>query len=297
MRPLPLGQPSAPPPKKKRGCLFVLALLTGGSLMCCCLSGALLVAAGESDPGGASWDPVQAVVSATGENDLGDARAPAELAPGGERSYRWRKGVEAYRLGYGLSGELHEEVDQHLEELAERFSYREGNPFTWMPPQRCQPQPWRCIFDEVAGAGAGAVAPLTELFRRRQTQSNLDPRTTTALVVSFVQNITYRLPTERRFGILPPAVVVSDGSGDCDSKALLAAIILEDLGIDAVMLYSQPLAHAALGVALPSTGGTTFASGGRKYLFVEVTNPGWGIGIVPPEYDKPRQWEVIPFGL
>ena len=68
----------------------------------------------------------------------------------------------------------------------------------------------------------------------RQQEKNLDSRQPTELVVGFVQNITYRLPTEdtAAFGMLPPAIVVADGSGDCDSKALLAVVILLQLNVD-----------------------------------------------------------------
>ena len=46
-----------------------------------------------------------------------------------------------------------------------------------------------------------------------QQEKKLDGRQLTELVAGFVQNITYRLPTEdtAAFGMLPPAIVVADG--------------------------------------------------------------------------------------
>ena len=75
-----------------------------------------------------------------------------------------------------------------------------------------------------------------------------------------MQNITYRLTTEdtAAFGMLPPDIVVADGSGDCDSKALLAVVILPQLIVDAVVLLAS------------------------------------GLGHVPPEYDVVKARKVIP---
>ena len=267
----------------------MVGLLLGSTTLCCCLGSLLMVAGGESQ----GWDPIGAV--AAPDVVLGAVHLPAsEPASESDRGYRWRY-RQRYGLGYGLSSELHGEVDTGHENLARRFSYHStgSGPFTWTPPPGCQPQPWTCVFNETATASAANVAPLTELFRQEQVRASLDTRALTELVVTFVQNIKYRLPTETWFELLPPEIVVADGSGDCDSKALLAAMMLQDLGVKTAMLYSRSLAHAALGVALPGTG-TSFAHGRVKYLFVEVTYPGWAIGTIPPQYDKPKQWEVLP---
>ena len=264
---------------------MIVGLLLGGSTLCCCLGG-MLTLAGLDDAKG--WDPINAVAGP--EVSLGDAVVPSDLAHSLERNYRWKNG-KRYGLGYGISSEVHDGVDTEHANLAKRFSYHStgSGPFTWIPPPGCQPQPWACVFNETAQSSAANIAPLTDLFR----QQNLELRATVELVVTFVQNITYRLPTETYFELLPPEIVVADGSGDCDSKALLAAMMLKDLGVDTAMLYSRNLAHAALGVALPGTG-TAFTHGRTKYLFVEVTYPGWAIGTIPPQYDKPKMWEVLP---
>lgn len=275
---------------RRRGCLFYVGVLLGGSTLCCCLGGMLTVAGAGSSQ---QWDPISAIAGP--EISLGTARVPLDLAQGLERTYGWRNG-QRYGLGYGLSSTVHGEVDAEHAGLARRFSYRSngiGQPFTWIPPPGCLPQPWTCVFNETAASSAANIAPLAELFRQEQVRASLDAWELTELVVTFVQNIKYRLPTETYFELLPPEIVVADGSGDCDSKALLAAMILQNLGLDTAMLYSRGLAHAALGVALPGSG-TSFAHGASKYRFVEVTYPGWAIGVVPPQYDKPQLWEVLP---
>lgn len=292
--PAPVYARPPPPQKKGRGCLFFVMMALGGTTLLCCCLGSALVAAGDGTP--SNWDPVSVVAGP--ETPLGTALVPGDLDPASARAYRWRHVLERYSLGYGVSDEEHAGAEASLKQLARDFRYKSGvgNAFTWTPPARCQPQPWVCIFDELATANKADIEPLTELFRQRQQQQGLDARQVTELVVTFVQNITYRLPTEHVFGILPPTIVVADGSGDCDSKSLLTAMILESLGIDVVMLYSAPLEHAALAVAIPGSG-DSFTYRGRKYLYVESTNPGWAIGTIPPEYNKPKLWEVLPFTL
>ena len=292
----PGQQPSpyrAPPPpvKKGGGCLKWVLLLMGGSfLFCCCISAAIVESA--DDP--LDW---KAVVPTTGSSSLGLALMPADLPAEEARHYKWRQAFASWELGYGVSTDVHEQVESDFADMSRRYKYTPGtgNNFTWNPPPDCSKHEWQCVFDELVRDNGEDLAPLTELFRRKQQEKNLDSRQLTELVVSFVQNITYRLPTEdtAAFGMLPPAIVVADGSGDCDSKALLAVVILRQLKVDAVVLLASGLGHAALGVALPVTG-KKFPYQGKKYAFVEVTTPGWALGHLPPEYDVDKAWKVIP---
>ncbi len=293
------GQPPtpyrAPPPpvKKGGGCLKWILFLMGGSfLLCCCLSAAVVESA--DDP--LDWKAVVPLPPTTGSS-LGLALMPSDLSAEEARHYKWRQSFAAWELGYGVSSEVHAQVASDFADLSDLYGYTPGtgNNFTWSPPIACHKKEWQCVFDSLVRDNADDLVPLSELFRRKQQEKNLDARQLTELVVSFVQNITYRLPTEdtAAFGMLPPVIVVADGSGDCDSKALLAVVILRQLGIDAVVLLASGLGHAALGVALPVPG-KKFSHGGKKYAFQEVTTPGWALGSLPPEYDVDKAWKVIP---
>jgi hypothetical protein len=70
-------------------------------------------------------------------------------------------------------------------------------------------------------------------------------------------------------------------------------MLLRQVGIDAVVLSSEQLGHAAVGVGLPGPG-AAFEHAGRDYRYAEVTAAGWPIGMIPPKYDKPRLWTVMP---
>lgn len=295
MTPMP---PRPPAPQKKGGCLKWVLLALGGSFLCCCC---MSLAAFENPEDPLEWKGLKLPdVPVAGETELGTALIPADLPAAAARHYRWRENLGRWALGYGLSEEEHDSIYRHHEVLATRFHYRsgEGTNFTWRPPAECLDKEWKCVFDTMARDNVDDITPLTELFRRVQREKGLNALQTTELVVSFVQNITYRLPTEETaaFGMLPPAIVVGDGSGDCDSKALLSVMVLRQLGVDAVILLGSSLGHAALGVALPVSG-KKFSYRGVKYAYVEVTAPGWVVGKLPPEYDVPLAWKVIPVNV
>ncbi|MFO0595678.1 MAG: hypothetical protein U0228_10245 [Myxococcaceae bacterium] len=299
------GQPPAPryvhpppPPQAKKGggCFrVVLALGALSFFFCCCILS--VVAESAKDP--LDWNSVVQNAPDVGgpRTNLGNALVPDDLPASDARHYAWKNRFLTFELGYGLSSDVHDEIEDNFQDLSRTWSYKpgEGTSFTWIPPEACRNREWACVFDSVTRDNGEYVKALTALFKARRDAEGLDARATTELVVTFVQNIKYRLPTEETaaFGLLPPAIVVSDGSGDCDSKALLATVILNQLGVDAVVLLASGLGHAALGVNVP----TAYRKFGKKYSFVEVTTPGWPIGKVPPDYDIAGAWKVIPVAV
>jgi hypothetical protein len=111
-------------------------------------------------------------------------------------------------------------------------------------------------------------------------------------VITFVQEIHYRIPDEEPFGVKAPALVVKDAEGDCDSKSLLAHIILRSLGIGSVLISSEAHKHTMLGLAQPAAG-RSFTWQGRKYAFVELTAKRSPVGHVNPQLLRPNDWQVV----
>lgn len=290
-RPPPVRMQVPPPPKKGGGCLkIVLGLMVGSFLFCCCIVSAAL----ESVDDPLNWEQVVQVPDVGPSNNLGVAVVPTGASAEQARRYAWRQRLTAFSLKYGVSAEVHQQVEDDFSDLSERFAYLpgKGTSFTWAPPPACRGREWNCVFDSLSHDNAENIQALTQLFAQRMKTEQLNQREVSELVISFVQNIKYRLPTEETaaFGLLPPTIVVADGSGDCDSKALLAVVILRQLGVDAVVLLGSSLGHAALGINVAAPG----KKFGKKYSFVEVTTPGWAIGTIPPGYDIANAWKVIP---
>lgn len=221
-------------------------------------------------------------------------QTPAEAA----RHYDWR--VEAlrpadYQVGYGLSTAMAQHYARDLQEYAQRLRYRslEEDRFSFRPPPGCERLPMACVYSQLMRSNAKPVHALGERFAARVRSQRLSAPQAADLIVTFVQRIHYEVPRDQPFGVLPPALVPAQGRGDCDSKALLAAMLLRQVGIDAVVLSSERLGHAAVGVGLPGPG-AQFEHAGRSYRYAEVTAQGWPIGMLPPRYDKPRLWAVMP---
>ncbi|MBZ4394397.1 transglutaminase-like domain-containing protein [Myxococcus sp. AS-1-15] len=229
--------------------------------------------------------------------DLGLVLIPADTSPSRARTYDWNtEGLRppGSRLGYGLGELLDAWLEDQHKVLGRRLRYRSlgQERFTYQPPSGCSAD-MRCIYEELMRGNAGPVEALGERFMVTIRERGLDSQQAARLILGFVQRIQYEVPTDEPFGIIPPALVPARNRGDCDSKALLAVMLLRQVGIEAVMLYSDPLAHAAVGVGLPGTG-TRLRHGGRSYQYAEVTAEGWPPGMIPPKYDKPRLWRVMP---
>ncbi len=271
-----------------KGCLVVI----GVASVCCCLGLGRLVdglptlTARPDEP-----------VKPRGPANLGVALVPEDTAPERARTYTWEvEGLipSTHRVGYALDPTLAQALEREFLAYGRRLGYRSLGPdrFTYHAPDACR-EDMRCIYDELMQTNARPVRALGLRFQAYIWQHQLDAAQAVDLIIGFVQGIHYEMPEDMPFGIVPPALVPAQNRGDCDSKAVLAVMLLRQVGIDAVVLYSDPLSHAAVGVGLPGRG-TELRLGARAYRYAEVTAEGWPVGMIPPKYDKPRLWKVLP---
>jgi hypothetical protein len=120
-----------------------------------------------------------------------------------------------------------------------------------------------------------------------------DPTEQAREVLAWTQEWTY----DRRADgtdLVPPLAAAYGRSGDCDARALVAAIILERLGIDAILMVSKEYSHALLGVDVPG-GGQRFKFGGKDYLVGETTAK-VGLGMIAQDQADFSKWMGIPLG-
>jgi transglutaminase-like putative cysteine protease len=229
--------------------------------------------------------------------DLGLALFPASTPAREARTWQWR--VESlappeHRIGYALSQSVARSLAQEHEAYGRTLRFRALGPdrFTYRAPPGCEAD-MRCIYAELMRSNAEPVRVLGERFVEHIHAQGLSAAEATELIATYVQRIRYQQPDEQPFGILPPALVPAEDRGDCDSKAVLAVMLLRQVGIEAVVLYSELLAHAAVGVAVPGRG-HSFHQGGHTYRYVELCSEGWPVGMIPPQHDKPHLWKVLP---
>jgi hypothetical protein len=112
-------------------------------------------------------------------------------------------------------------------------------------------------------------------------------------VLAWVQGFVYE-KNGKGSGIEPPLVAAYEGKGDCDSRAVVAAIVLERLGIDSIIMVSHEYEHALLGVDVQG-GGQRFDFNGKKYLVGETTAK-VGLGMIAQDQADWSKWMGIHLG-
>jgi hypothetical protein len=120
-----------------------------------------------------------------------------------------------------------------------------------------------------------------------------DPTETARRVLAWVQRFVYERD-EKGTDFIPPLTAAFGARGDCDSRAVVASIILERLGIDSIILVSREYSHALLGVDVPG-GGQRFERGGKSYLMGETTAK-VGLGTIPADMTDRSKWLAIELG-
>lgn len=114
----------------------------------------------------------------------------------------------------------------------------------------------------------------------------------TAELLAWVQDFQYeRNQAESDFLALPATFI--DKRGDCDSRALLMVLLLNQMGIDAILMISPEFSHALVGSDCPGEG-ARFESGGKKYL-VSDTTAKVAAGMVPSDMADPTKWFAVHF--
>jgi len=81
--------------------------------------------------------------------------------------------------------------------------------------------------------------------------------------------------------------------GDCDSRALLMAIILQHANTDAILMVSREYGHAMAAVATEGSG-ARFSHGGTQWIVAETTAK-VGLGMIGQNVSDPQKWLAIDF--
>jgi len=166
--------------------------------------------------------------------------------------------------------------------LDPRYNYRD--------PEIQAQHVWARIYQIVYERSFPQLKNIAEGFNKVFRNENLLDKDRVLFVISFVQNIRYDRPGGA-LDLLAPLGSLAKRFGDCDTKAILLYVLLERMGIDCAMMWSQKYKHAMLGVRI-STRGNYKIFNGKKYYFLETTHPGWAIGDLPPDFKNKRFWFV-----
>lgn len=83
---------------------------------------------------------------------------------------------------------------------------------------------------------------------------------------------------------------IKNNGSDCDSRSLLAMVLLKNMNIDACMFISVAYSHAMLGVCIPDTQGQTFKLDNKEYLFGETTQKNLTLGKIASDMQDRKKW-------
>jgi hypothetical protein len=120
-----------------------------------------------------------------------------------------------------------------------------------------------------------------------------DPTEAARQILFWTQGFTYERDL-KGIDFVDPLSSAYEARGDCDSRAMVAAIILERRGIDSILMVSDAYAHAMLGVDVPG-GGQRFPFEGKDYLVGETTAK-VGLGMISADQKDWSKWMGIQLG-
>lgn len=154
------------------------------------------------------------------------------------------------------------------------------------------------------------VRTIAQYIRERIERAHYSELDLVQFALDFVQepNIVYRIDEEcdsighikeyMRF----PDEVLYDKEGDCDCKSSLMAALFHELGYNVIIMLSQDLGHAAIGVEC-GKGWLNYVKSnqlrrvllnynGKRYLFCETTGDGYKVGQIRTS-DSIKEFETI----
>ncbi|WP_449189149.1 hypothetical protein [Treponema lecithinolyticum] len=122
-----------------------------------------------------------------------------------------------------------------------------------------------------------------------KAQDNAD-RALTQTLLSWVQNFPYeREQNSSDFTALP--AILTGKASDCDSRALLLAVLMSHMNYKTMMFVSAEYSHALFGIDIPGKG-ARLEENGIRYLLGETTGK-VDIGLVPQDMSDTSKWIAI----
>lgn len=119
-----------------------------------------------------------------------------------------------------------------------------------------------------------------------------DPTDAARELLKWVQEFHYERD-QSGIDFVDPLSAAYEGRGDCDSRAMVLALILERRGIDVVLMLSRDYSHAMAGIDVPG-GGQRFSWEGRDWLVAETTAK-VGLGMIAANQADWKKWIAVSF--
>jgi hypothetical protein len=120
-----------------------------------------------------------------------------------------------------------------------------------------------------------------------------DPTDAARSLLKWTQDFHYeRDPNGIDF--IDPLTCAVEGRGDCDSRAMVIALVLERRGIDTILMVSREYSHAMAAIGVQG-GGQRFSFDGRDWLVAETTAH-VGLGMIAADQADWKKWLGVRLG-
>ena len=147
---------------------------------------------------------------------------------------------------------------------------------------------YRDSFDRITSA----VSEIAYNFGGHLILTDEQKRIFAQRALSFVQGFNYERDLNGS-DFLNLVTAVTQGRGDCDSRAMLFALILTHVDIQSAIMISHQYSHA-MGLVDIAGNGARFESYGIQWLVAETT-ANIDIGLIAQDQNDPRNWFIVLF--
>ena len=214
--------------------------------------------------------------------------------PGPVIEYSYPRGeAKSAALGNsGVTAAVYENDAEAAQVLVERefliLQNYSNTPFLQQAWSRYYRFVYRDSYDRVTAAAAA----LAQNWGGNRTGSDEAKRAFAQRALAFVQGFRYERDLNGS-DFVNLVSAVTEGRGDCDSRAVLWAIILSHADIRSAFMISYYYSHA-MGLADIAGTGARFESGGTRWLVAETT-ASVDIGLINQEASDPQYWFAVVF--
>lgn len=130
------------------------------------------------------------------------------------------------------------------------------------------------------------------LVLQRELAGEPDERSRTARLLAWTQGFRYERDPEGS-DVVNPLSAAFEGRGDCDSRAVLLAILARHDNRDALLMLSVKHSHALAAFDLPGPG-ARFPHDGKGWLVGETTDD-VALGLIDAGMADPKDWLAVEF--
>lgn len=130
------------------------------------------------------------------------------------------------------------------------------------------------------------------LVLQRELSGEPDERSRTARLLAWTQGFRYERDPSGS-DVVNPLTAAFEGRGDCDSRAVLLAILARHDNRDALLMLSVKHSHALAAFDLPGPG-ARFPHKGKGWLVGETTDD-VALGLIDAAMADPKDWLAVEF--